>query len=260
MGTVVVHEPSIPNASATPRPGPDVIGRIEPAHAAAPLSDSAELIGAADVGVPDEPAARVRSGAVLTREQAVTLWDRQRRLVATILLAHKPAEADLDDLMQDVASAVVAKLDTLSDAGAFVPWLRTIAVNAARASGRRWTVRRRSLARGLDPHDGEALGRAGGAVDQGSADSSAAREEGARLMRLAQELPDGYREPLLLRVVHDLSYAQIGAILDLPETTVETRIARGRRMLRERAVAAAASGPGSDQPAVTVHRPTRIWN
>ncbi|MEY3230304.1 MAG: hypothetical protein RL689_393, partial [Planctomycetota bacterium] len=28
-------------------------------------------------------------------------------------------------------------------------------------------------------------------------------------------------------------YRQIGEIMDLPETTIETRVARGRRMLRD---------------------------
>jgi RNA polymerase sigma-70 factor (ECF subfamily) len=54
---------------------------------------------------------------------------------------------------------------------------------------------------------------------------------------LAARLPDGYREPLLLKCVRGLSYRQIGELMGLPETTVETRIARGRRMLRELAAA-----------------------
>jgi RNA polymerase sigma-70 factor (ECF subfamily) len=62
-------------------------------------------------------------------------------------------------------------------------------------------------------------------------------EEGRRLMELARRLPDGYREPLLLKAVHGLSYREIGRILGLPETTIETRIARGRRQLRELALA-----------------------
>ncbi len=49
----------------------------------------------------------------------------------------------------------------------------------------------------------------------------------------AGELPEGYRERLLMRCARGMGYKQIGAILDLPETTIETRIARGRRMLRE---------------------------
>ncbi len=52
-------------------------------------------------------------------------------------------------------------------------------------------------------------------------------------MQQALSLPPEYREPLLLRCVQSLTYQQIGEILDLPVTTVETRLARARRMLRE---------------------------
>jgi len=45
-------------------------------------------------------------------------------------------------------------------------------------------------------------------------------------------LPPEYREPLLLRCVRALTYQQISEILDLPVTTIETRLARARRMLR----------------------------
>jgi RNA polymerase sigma-70 factor (ECF subfamily) len=64
-------------------------------------------------------------------------------------------------------------------------------------------------------------------------------------MALAMNLDEGYREPLLLRCVQELSYREIGEILGLPETTVETRIARGRRMLREAATRAAESKTSS---------------
>ncbi len=63
-------------------------------------------------------------------------------------------------------------------------------------------------------------------------------------MDLASQLPDGYREPLLLKALHDLSYREIGEILDLPETTIETRIARGRRQLRELAAKREEMGLG----------------
>ena len=64
-------------------------------------------------------------------------------------------------------------------------------------------------------------------------------------------LPDGYREPLFLKAVQGLSYRNIAEILGLPETTVETRIARARRMLRDAASASgdtAGSTPGSERP------------
>jgi DNA-directed RNA polymerase specialized sigma24 family protein len=39
-----------------------------------------------------------------------------------------------------------------------------------------------------------------------------------------------------------MSYREIGQVLGLPETTIETRIARARRMLREAAQAAPKAG------------------
>ncbi len=53
-------------------------------------------------------------------------------------------------------------------------------------------------------------------------------------MELTSELTDGYREPLILRCVRGMSYRQIAQAMDLPETTIETRISRGRRMLRDK--------------------------
>ena len=54
-----------------------------------------------------------------------------------------------------------------------------------------------------------------------------------RILHLARGLPSQYSEPLLLRAVRGLSQREIAETLQLPETTVETRLARARRMLRD---------------------------
>ncbi len=161
-------------------------------------------------------------------ESLQALWKRHRRWVAAILLAHKPRWADLDDLLQEVALAVVRKMHELRDPGAVRPWLRTVAINAAHAAGRSGAKRSRDI--GLSEEDPHAERNTRSGISPG------VPEAGRRLMELAMELPDGYREPLLLKAVHNLSYREIGSILGLPETTIETRIARGRRQLRELAI------------------------
>jgi RNA polymerase sigma factor (sigma-70 family) len=166
------------------------------------------------------------------------LWQRHRRWVAAILLAHKPRDADLDDLLQDVAAIVVAKVGDLRDEGALRPWLRTVAISVARTAARKrnrgaagWL--RRAISLGAPEALPSAATPGPDADDDTPAVSAAVREEGRRLMELAAQIPEGYREPLLLKCVRGLSYRQIGEMLGLPETTIETRIARGRRMLRE---------------------------
>lgn len=168
------------------------------------------------------------------------LWHEHRRWVAAVLLANKPRDADLDDLLQDVATQVVAKVGGLREAAAFKPWLRAVALNVAKTAGRKRSVRVAAVLKmiGGMKSDEEPSRPA-------EATGGEAREEGARLMRLASQLPDGYREPLLMRCVQGMGYREIGAVMGLPETTIETRIARGRRMLRELAEKAMGTGTGA---------------
>ena len=170
------------------------------------------------------------------------VWQAHRRWVAAIILAHKPREVDLEDLLQDVATTMVRTISKLRDEGALKPWLRTTAINAARAAGRSAGRRRRRfrLVGGALGGEGPVHASAAG-VDEASASMESAR----RLLDMAMTLPEGYREPLLLRCVRGMSYRQISEVLGLPETTVETRITRGRRMLRELAAADETVGVGA---------------
>ncbi len=166
------------------------------------------------------------------------LWQLHRRWVAAVVLAHKPREADVEDLLQDVAMTFVRSISTLRDGAVLRPWLRTVAINTARAAGRQQTRRQaRDRAHALT------LREPGVPASEGT---EASLDEGGRLLRLAAELPEGYREPLLLRCVRGMSYHQIAELTGLPESTIETRIARGRRMLRELTIREADDANKSD--------------
>lgn len=163
------------------------------------------------------------------RDALRQVWEDQRRWVAAVLMAHKPRQTDLEDLLQDVAMQFVRRIHELRDPGAMRPWLRTVAMNAAHASGRSVVRRRRDV---LEYRPAVASGGEGHADPKPDL-INGKREEARRLMELSERLPDGYREPLLLRCLHGMSYRTIGELMNLPDTTIETRIARGRRMLRE---------------------------
>ena len=55
-----------------------------------------------------------------------------------------------------------------------------------------------------------------------------------RTLRAIEQLPQKYRIVLVLRVQQGLSYIQIAETLGLPVATVETRLVRVRRMLRDK--------------------------
>lgn len=177
------------------------------------------------------------------------LWDQHRRYVAVVLLAHKPNSVDVEDLLQEVAAALVSKIGTVREEAALLPWLRMVALNAARLAGRKIAARPvQSLdalhgPSGNTGDDGQIRSASGispgrptrvgvGGPGSPSEDCETRLDSGWMMSQVAR-LPDDYREPLLMRCIHDMSYRQIGEVMGLPETTVETRIARGRRMLRE---------------------------
>lgn len=168
------------------------------------------------------------------------LWAENRRWVAAVIITHKPTRADLDDILQDVAATLCQKVGDVTDDGAFRGWLRMVAVNAARLAGRKQEVRQRHTSQhAAMQSDDTRSGRGAGALP------GQMSEEAQRILETARSLPEDYSEPLLLRAVQGLSYRAIGQIMGLPETTIETRIARARRMLRdslERQQSAALAG------------------
>ncbi len=158
------------------------------------------------------------------RDAIETLWEMHRRWVAAVILAHKPRGEDLEDLLQEVAMTLVSKINTVRDPRHVRAWLRTVAVNAARAAAR--TRQSRPQLRLVGSNTEE--------LDTPSIDISIARDEESRhLLTLVAKLPDAYREPLMLRALHGMRSRQIAAILAVPEATVDTRISRARKMLRE---------------------------
>lgn len=168
-----------------------------------------------------DPVARAAAG---DREALSSLWREHRRWVAAVLLAHLPPGADLEDLLQEVAMAMVKHIQELREPDKIRPWLRSVAVNTAATAARREDVRRR-VVRPLA--EGEpAAAPAGDHREERAA-------EARRVLELARQLPADYREPLLLRCVHGLSQRAIAEAMGVPETTVETRLARARRLLRE---------------------------
>jgi RNA polymerase sigma-70 factor, ECF subfamily len=198
----------------------------------APSPDaSAPALHAEVVAAPSPALADRAPVASRDLDDVQSLWRDHRRWVAAILLAHKPAWADLDDLLQDVATSVVRKVRELRDPQALKPWLRTVAVNVAHAAARKG--KRAAAFASLEGVETQAPMRRGEGDPADDGAHPRSTQEGGRLLALAQQLPDGYREPLLLKAVQGMSYRQIGQVLGLPETTIETRIARGRKMLRE---------------------------
>jgi RNA polymerase sigma factor (sigma-70 family) len=134
----------------------------------------------------------------------------------------------VDDIAQQVWAQVWERFDSLQDPARLRSWLCAIARNAAIDAG---LARKRDL-RGGEVHEGIADPRT--ARETGGAQNRAIGSETEQLLlRAIEALPALYREPFVLRHLEDWSYAEIGEVLGLPVDTVETRLVRARRLLRE---------------------------
>lgn len=130
----------------------------------------------------------------------------------------------VDDAVQQVWTAAWLRIGELRDASRWRSWLYRLARNAAIDFGRAAT-RRRKRFQSLDS----------GAPEPGAAPSSPSKSTPSRGEMLAAitALPALYREPFVLRHLSGWSYREIGNVMGLPVDTVETRLVRARRLLRE---------------------------
>lgn len=132
----------------------------------------------------------------------------------------------LDDVLQQVWSVVWQRIGELRDCRRWQPWLYRLARNAAIDAGREIS-RRRSIVRPLK----EDLQKHARSPEP---DTAAARDEQHReVLAAIQALPAIYREPFVLRHISGWTYQEIGDVMGLPIDSVETRLVRARRFLRE---------------------------
>lgn len=155
------------------------------------------------------------------------LMDRQGRWVRGVIFGVLGRTGEIDDVAQKVWMQVWRQAAQLDDVRRWRVWLYRIARNAA-SDFCRARQRRDRLQLGV-------LDRIRGRKPQPRPDQRLALDEthDAVLQAIAS-LPPLYREPFMLKHLEDWSYEEIGAALGLPVDTVETRLVRARRILRER--------------------------
>jgi RNA polymerase sigma-70 factor (ECF subfamily) len=153
---------------------------------------------------------------------------RQQAYVFALQLIGNPDDAL--DVAQDAMVRFFRSLGRFDASRPVRPWLLRIVRNLVRDRARRMRVRRtesleplRDDARPIEPRD------PGPSPEM----LTSRRQLQAMVWTCVQELPDHYREVLVLRDYQDLAYAEIAQTLKIPRGTVMSRLHRARRMLRE---------------------------
>ena len=200
-----------------------------PSSATAPPSDAA-LVAAARTG---------------DRDAFATIVARHQGLVCAIAYAGAGDRARGDELAQEAFLEAWRGLAGLREPERLRAWLGGIARNVVRNLRRRDAREPAHVDTALDAADAQPSPHPtpeGYAIDA---------QERAIVTRALQQLPEAYREVLILYHWSARSVAEVAVALDLGEDAVRQRLARGRRLLRAEVEAVLERGLATSRPSRT---------
>ncbi|ARU63511.1 hypothetical protein CBW65_22770 [Tumebacillus avium] len=129
-------------------------------------------------------------------------------------------KADAEDITQESLWKVCRSLGQYQGQGSLRGWIHRVVVNTFREQLRKKRVAVVELDEGLQSSESS--------VEQ-QVEMKMTEE---RLHEAIAALPENYREVIVLRHVHEMSYQEIGEVLELTEAQVKTRLFRGREKLK----------------------------
>ena len=150
--------------------------------------------------------------------------------------------ADAEDVVQQALVGAVRGIASFEGRSSLKTWLFTILSNQA---GKARRSRKLRQATPLDAAGEAADAGARGAARTTPADTrSPAGSADVRMdvSAMLDALAPDHRDVIVLREIEQLSYEEIAVALGIPRGTVESRLFRARRFLRERFPAYATSG------------------
>jgi RNA polymerase sigma-70 factor (ECF subfamily) len=144
--------------------------------------------------------------------------------------------SDADDAVQECFLRALRHFDS-QRGPAVKPWLMAILRNVCRAA----RSGNRLLAYAIDQseEDVKPLWRE---ADSTAEELLLRQNDSDAMRRLIEQLPDDFREVIVLREINDLPYRDIATVIDAPIGTVMSRLARARTMLRDAWIAAEGEG------------------
>ena len=163
----------------------------------------------------EEPIEHILVRAVLAgeRDRFGRLYEMYAPLVHGVLLTRVPRD-EVDDLLQDIFLHALRKLHTLRNPMAFGPWIAMIARNKA-----------------MDFHRAS---RDTVEVEENTAVAKPINRSAKEVLDFIRQLPEAYRETLVLRFVEGMTGPEIASRTGLTPASVRVNLHRGMKLLREK--------------------------
>lgn len=166
-----------------------------------------------------------------------TLIDRYSPDIFALLYRLTENAEEAGDLTQETFLRAFRSIRSFRGDSELRTWLFRIAINESRNRFRWWKRRKSDLTISLD----ETIGDTDLTVSDSLADRSQSPEESAltaereyALKAALLDIPEVYREAIVLCDIEGMSYEETAAALGISLGTVKSRISRGREELRRR--------------------------
>lgn len=176
-----------------------------------------------------EPAAKPRTVDPADLQALVMSHSRELYGLAYSLTGNA---ADAEDVVQQALVGALRGLASYQGRSSLKTWLYTIVINQASKTRRSLRLRRAGPLEAGEIPDSAARGSAKGASHGGS--STAMVDHQMDVSTMLEALSHEHREVMVLREMHQMSYEEIAEALSIPRGTVESRLFRARRFLREK--------------------------
>ncbi|MHC4456428.1 MAG: RNA polymerase sigma factor [Planctomycetota bacterium] len=176
------------------------------------------------------------------REAFGTIVERYQSLICGITYSAMGDLAKSEELAQETFIRAWKGLGQLKDSGKFQAWLCTIARNLIRKSIK---SRQRDIINTAEPL--EDMGAVKSA-EPGPVETVISKEQEEVVWRALREIPEQFREPMVLFYREQQSVRQVATGLELSEDVAKQRLSRGRRMLKKQVAALVEETLGKTRP------------
>lgn len=147
------------------------------------------------------------------------------------LLRFSGNRATAQDLCQETFLKAFKGLPGFRIGAPFKPWLYRVAINTARSHGRKASRRETGVDTLPEPTEAHGSTHAAG---PSHADTAMERvQDGAAVQQALAQLPEQYREAVVLKFVEDFSYEEMADVLGARIPALKMRVHRGLARLRE---------------------------
>lgn len=152
-----------------------------------------------------------------------TLFERYAGRLMTVCRRYTADHSEAEDILQDALIRIYSNLHQFRFECPLEGWMRRIVVNTAIRHSRKKRIQYREMDEKLSD-------------DQGFNPSIYADLGEEEILRIINELPDGYRMVFNLYVIDGYSHEEIAAMLGIHEGTSRSQLAKARRMLQKQIV------------------------